>query len=44
MVYGDALATYDTGLSREKEFVPISRKAVSRYKKEKNPNYLKYGL
>jgi hypothetical protein len=44
MVYGDALATYDTGLSRKKEFVPISRKAVSRYKKEKNPNYLKYGL
>tara|TARA_B110000503_G_scaffold142111_1_gene237859 strand:+ start:5901 stop:6227 length:327 start_codon:yes stop_codon:yes gene_type:complete len=44
MVYGSTLATYDTGLSREKELFPISRKAVSRYEKEKNPNYLKYGI
>ena len=35
MVYGSTLATYDTGLSREKELFPISRKAVSRYEKEK---------
>jgi hypothetical protein len=43
-VYRSTLATYDTGLSREKELFPISRKAVSRYEKEKNPNYLKYGI
>ena len=42
ITHHDALATYNTSLERAKPLVIVSRKPISKYRKQKDENYMKY--
>jgi len=42
ITYDDALATHDTSLERKQLFI-VPRKPISKYRKQKDENYMKYG-
>ena len=42
ITHNDALATYDTSLERAKPLVIVSRKPISKYRKQKDVSYMKY--
>jgi hypothetical protein len=41
ITHDDALATHDTSLERKQLHI-VSRKPISKYQKQKDPNYMKY--